>query len=144
MKRSSVSFEKTFSQTNEDKINEIVNPEVSIVSNFASSMDIPQFASTNLDENGYVFDGVKVEIEDVDNTSLSNITTQSLKRCKKQVLKHYYSLLCFVFNFIYFETSIFILLIFCVFYRLVGGPFLKNISMQCQLIVTYLTFSTRL
>jgi hypothetical protein len=36
------------------------------------------------------------KIEDIDNTSLSNITTQSLKRCKKQVLKHYYSLLCFV------------------------------------------------
>jgi hypothetical protein len=52
--------------------------------------------SSYFDENAYVFDGVKIEIEDIDNTSLSNQTTQSLKRCKKQVLKYYYKLLCFI------------------------------------------------
>ena len=95
MRKSSVNSEKT--QSNEDRIEELY-PKVSIITNFSSPSSMPQFASTNIDENGYVFDGVKVEIEDVDNTSLSNITTQSLKRCKKQVLKHYYSLLCFVLN----------------------------------------------
>ncbi|CAF0848737.1 unnamed protein product [Brachionus calyciflorus] len=54
------------------------------------------FFNANYDENGYVFDGVKIDIEDIDNTSVSNITTQSLKRCKSQVLKHYYNLLCFI------------------------------------------------
>jgi hypothetical protein len=60
------------------------------------SILFPSFFHSNFDENGYVFDGVKVEIEDIDNTSVSNITTQSLKRCKKQVLRHYYNLLCFI------------------------------------------------
>jgi hypothetical protein len=96
MRRTSVNSEKT--QSNEDRIEEL-NPKVSIITNFNLETSMPQFVNTNTDENGYVFDGVKVEIEDVDNTSLSNITTQSLKRCKKQVLKHYYSLLCFVINF---------------------------------------------
>jgi hypothetical protein len=54
------------------------------------------YFNSNFDENGYVFDGVKIDIEDIDNTSVSNITTQSLKRCKSQVLRHYYSLLCFI------------------------------------------------
>ena len=57
---------------------------------------IPSYFNSNFDENGYVFDGVKIDIEDIDNTSVSNITTQSLKRCKSQVLKHYYNLLCFI------------------------------------------------
>ena len=54
------------------------------------------YFSQNFDENGYVFDGVKIEIDDIDNNSMTNATTSQLKRCKKQVLKHYYSLLCFV------------------------------------------------
>lgn len=54
------------------------------------------YFNQNFDENGYVFDGVKIEIDDIDNTSISNATTSQLKRCKKEVLKHYYSLLCFI------------------------------------------------
>lgn len=62
----------------------------------APSTSVPNFFSTNFDENGYVFDGIKIDIEDIDNTSVSNITTQSLKRCKMQVLAHYYNLLIFI------------------------------------------------
>lgn len=55
------------------------------------------FFKSNFDETGYVFDGIKIEIDDIENNSLSNITTtQSLKRCKDQVLRLYYILLCFI------------------------------------------------
>ena len=54
------------------------------------------YFNANFDENGYVFDGVKIEIDDIDNNSISNATTSQLKRCKKQVLELYYKILCFV------------------------------------------------
>lgn len=74
-------------------------PSLKQTANFLKSFSPSTAASyfnTNFDENGYVFDGVKIEIDDIDNNSISNATTSQLKRCKKQVLKLYYSLLCIV------------------------------------------------
>ncbi|RNA00136.1 hypothetical protein BpHYR1_003256, partial [Brachionus plicatilis] len=89
---------------------------------------IASFFNNNLEENGYVFDGVKIDIEDIDNTSISNITTQSLKRCKSQVLKYYYSLLCFIgwrpFYKEYYYKTPFLIRIINFFYPLMIVSFL--------------------
>lgn len=81
------------------------------------------YFNQNFDENGYVFDGIKIEIDDIDNTSISNATTSELKRCKQQVLRHYYSLLCFIgwrpaFKEEYYRVPCFLRL-FNVFYPII-------------------------
>lgn len=119
---------------------------------------IPSFYHANFDENGYVFDGVKIEIEDIDNTSVSNITTQALKRCKRQVLRHYYNLLCFIgwrpfwkeryyktpclgtFVNIVYPLIIIILLLYSYFYDTLTCQYKLNVVTDTQIIKPFTLF----